>query len=263
MPVSSDSICLYDVEDGVATIRFNRPDKLNALNRELSQAIASHTRRAQEDDDVRVLVYTGEGDAFAAGADINRLQELETAYETYQFVQQRKEFWDTIADASKPTVARINGYALGAGLELCLACDLRIASMEASFGLPEVKLGILPGGGGTQRLPRLVGEGIAKELLMTGKTIDAKRAEKIGLVNRAVESDELDQAVDELTSTLTKRPPLAVQMIKHTVEEGLQVDLERGLTIERESFALLFSTEDRDEGVEAFLEKREPDFKGK
>lgn len=261
--MGSDEVLQYEVTDGVATLRFNRPDKLNALNAELSNAIFDKTRQALDNPDVRVLVYTGEGDAFAAGADINELEKLETAFDTYEFAQERREFWESIAQAPKPTVAQVNGMALGAGLEFCLVCDIRIASEEASFGLPEVKLGVLPGGGGTQRLPRVVGDSLAKEMIMTGDPIGAERAREAGIVSRVVPHDELEETVRELAGTLSNRAPLALKMIKKTIDQGTQVDLKSGLEMERDAFSLLFSTEDSQEGIQAFLEKRKPEFKGR
>ena len=214
-----------------------------------------------QDDAVQVLVVTGAGDeAFAARADIQWLHDrtmLATLESTVQRVLQ------TLEDLCKPSIAAVNGFALGGGCELALACDLRIASDRAGFGQPEVRLGIIPAGGGTQRLPRLVGVAKAKEMIFTGEIIDAAQAERIGLVNRVVPRDELMQSTFELAKTIMARGPLAVRLAKMSINAGIQYGPRAGSEVERLAQTVLFGTEDRLEGTEAFLAKRAPQFTGK
>jgi enoyl-CoA hydratase len=246
----------------VATITIDRPEKRNALNavvrRELVQALDS----MEMDDEVRVVVVTGAGDkAFVAGADIGEFAER-TPIQQRAAMEGRRVF-DVVATFPKPTIAAINGYALGGGCELALACDLRVAARSARFGQPEVNLGILPGGGGTQRLPRLVGSGRAMRLILTGELIDAETAERIGLVDEVVDDDTLRERAAALADRIAGHSPVALRLIKEAVRAAAEMPLTAGLAFERELFVTAFSSEDRTEGVAAFLEKRSPDFRGR
>jgi enoyl-CoA hydratase len=246
----------------VATITVDRPEKRNALNavvrRELVQALDS----MEMDDEVRVVVVTGAGDkAFVAGADIGEFADR-TPIQQRAAMEGRRVF-DVVAAFPKPIIAAINGYALGGGCELALACDLRIAARSARFGQPEVNLGILPGGGGTQRLPRLVGSGRAMRLILTGELIDAETAERIGLVDEVVDDDTLRERAAALAGRIAGHSPVALRLIKEAVRAAAEMPLTAGLAFERELFVTAFSSEDRTEGVAAFLEKRAPDFRGR
>jgi enoyl-CoA hydratase len=256
-------VLLVEKEDGIATISINRPKVLNALNDQVFRELKQVFEMMEDDDEVRVAVITGAGDkAFVAGADIGQmsthtfLQARDLAYQSYKAQQ-------VIAHFSKPTIAAVNGFAFGGGCEVAMCCDIRIASEKASFGQPEINLGIIPGGGGTQRLPRLVGMGIAKELVYTGKPIDAKRAYEIGLVNKVVPHEELMNEVKKMAKAIMAKSPVTLKFAKTAMDLGIETDLETGLLIERELFAECFATEDMQEGLNAFLEKRKPDFKGK
>ena len=212
--------------------------------------------------DVRVVILTGEGKFFAAGADINELAGIKTPFDAHQFLLQIKPTFSLIESIPQPVIAAVNGPALGGGCELSLACDLRIASENALFGQPEINLGIIPGAGGTQRLPRLIGLTKAKELLFRGKPIDAQEAYRVGLVNRVVPGDELLSCCEGLARELAAQPYVALIMTKRVVNEGRNVDLRSALAMEAHSFEFLCSTEDQKEGLRAFLEKRKPKFQG-
>jgi enoyl-CoA hydratase len=208
------------------------------------------------------VVVTGAGDkAFVAGADIGEFAER-TPIQQRAAMEGRRVF-DVVATFPKPTIAAINGYALGGGCELALACDLRVAARSARFGQPEVNLGILPGGGGTQRLPRLVGSGRAMRLILTGELIDAETAERIGLVDEVVDDDTLRERAAALADRIAGHSPVALRLIKEAVRAAAEMPLTAGLAFERELFVTAFSSEDRTEGVAAFLEKRSPDFRGR
>jgi len=254
---------IHQVEDRIARITINRPEKLNALSHltiiELDAAIDD----AADNQAVRVIVLTGAGDkAFVAGADIAEINTLcpVAAHETSRAGQLLMQ---KIHGLGKPVIAAINGYALGGGCELAMACTLRIAAQEAKLGLPEISLGIMPGFGGTQRLLRLVGPGAALELALTGTPIDANRAAQLGLVNSVVPASELAATVNKLATRLAASAPIAMQNIIRAINLGGESTLERGLEQEAQLFALCFSTEDMVEGTSAFLEKRKPEFKGK
>lgn len=256
-------VLLVEKEDGIATVTINRPKVLNALNDQVFSELKQAFEMMEPDDEVKVVVITGAGDkAFVAGADIAMmsthtfLQARELAYQGFKAQQ-------SIARFSKPTIAAINGFAFGGGCEIAMCCDIRIASEQASFGQAEMNLGIIPGGGGTQRLPRLVGMGIAKEMVFTGKPIDAKRAYEVGLVNRVVPHAELMNEVMKMAKTLMSKSSVTLKFAKTAMDLGIETDLETGLQIERELFAECFATEDMREGLNAFLEKRKPSFKGK
>jgi len=252
----------YEVTDHVATITLNRPEVRNAMNTALREAMLHHFTALSTSDDVRVIVVTGAGDrAFSAGADIREFVEAQTPT---RFREQRRrlEFRQVMERCPQPIIAAIRGVALGGGLELALACDIRIAADDASLGLTEVNLAIIPGGGGTQRLPRLVGRGKALEMILTGARIGAAEALRIGLVERVVPAEDLMKHTMELARELAGRAPLALRYAKEAVVKGLGMSLEDGLRLEGDLSTLLRTTEDRLEGARAFLEKRKPNWKG-
>ena len=253
---------LLERRERVAIITVNRPDKRNALNIKTREEGAALLEELRNDDSVGVVVFTGAGDkAFIAGADIGEFAGR-TAMMQRDVMTARSLFtaFDTFP---KPVIAMINGYCLGGGCELALACDIRIASETASFGQPEINLGIIPGGGGTQRLTRLVGEGKAMELILSGDIIDAKAAYEIGLVNHVFPADQLEAKTMELANRIASKSPIALSLAKEAVKLASHSHLDEGLRREVDLFALCFSTADKDEGVSAFLEKRKPVWKGK
>lgn len=253
---------LVERRERVALITINRPEKRNALNIKTREEGAALLEELREDQDIRVVVFTGAGDkAFIAGADIAEFKGR-TAI-TQREVMLGRSLFTAIDNFPKPVIAMINGYCLGGGCELALSCDLRIASDKASFGQPEINLGIIPGGGGTQRLTRLVGEGKAMELILTGDIIDAQTAYNIGLVNMVVPAADLEARTMEIANRISDKSPIALRMAKEAVKLASRSNLDEGLRREVDLFALCFSSEDKDEGVTAFLEKRKPDFKGK
>ena len=246
----------------VAIITINRPEKRNALNIKTREEGATALEELRGDDSVGVVVITGAGDkAFIAGADIAEFAGR-TAL-TQRAVMVGRSLFTAFDTFPKPIIAMINGYCLGGGCEVALACDIRIASENASFGQPEINLGIIPGGGGTQRLTRLVGEGRAMEMILTGEIIDAKTAFAIGLVNHVVPLDQLEAKTLEIANRIAEKGPVSVSLAKEAVKIASRSNLDEGLRREVDLFALCFSTEDKDEGVNAFLEKRKPAFKGK
>jgi len=261
MPESYETLRL-DRQGRVAIITINRPDKRNALNIKTREEGAALLDQLRDDDSIGVVVFTGAGDkAFVAGADIGEFAGR-TAI-TQRDVMTSRSLFTAIDTFPKPVIAMINGYCLGGGCELALACDIRIASQNASFGQPEINLGIIPGGGGTQRLTRLVGEGKAMELVLTGEIIDANTAFAIGLVNHVVPADQLQTKTLEIATRIAEKSPIALQLAKEAVKLASKSNLDEGLRREVDLFALCFSTEDKNEGVSAFLEKRKPAFKGK
>ena len=261
MPESFETLRL-DRQGRVAIITINRPDKRNALNIKTRQEGAALLDQLREDDSVGVVVFTGAGDkAFVAGADIGEFAGR-TAI-TQREVMTSRSLFTAIDTFPKPVIAMINGYCLGGGCELALACDIRIASENASFGQPEINLGIIPGGGGTQRLTRLVGEGKAMEMILTGEIIDARTAFSIRLVNQVVPADQLQAKTLEMANRIAEKSPVALQLAKEAVKLASKSNLDEGLRREVDLFALCFSTEDKNEGVSAFLEKRKPAFKGR
>ena len=254
---------IYEKKDNIGVLTINRPDKLNTLSNELTEELVQFLNEAEKDADLRALVITGAGEkAFVAGADINELivRDGIMGRDVSRF---RQDLFARIENLPIPVIAAVNGYALGGGLELALACNIRIASQKAQFGAPEVKLGIIPGDGGTQRLPRLVGLGRAMELVLTGDFIDAAEAYRIGLVNRVVPPEKLMEDVMELAKKIASRPPLAIKYAKEAVNRSQEGDTASGYALESYLHALACTTEDKAEGVAAFLEKRKGDFKGK
>ncbi|MGC9106312.1 MAG: enoyl-CoA hydratase/isomerase family protein [Thermoprotei archaeon] len=249
------------LEPPIAWVYLNRPERLNAINEKMVDELRQALTDLENNQDVRVIVITGTGKAFCAGADITQFTQL-NGYTAWKFAKKGRELMDFIERLSKPTIAMINGYALGGGLEIALACDIRIAAEEAQLGLPEINLGIYPGFGGTQRLVRVVGKGRAMELMLTGDRIPAKEAERIGLVNKVVPLSELEKATRELAMKLAKKPPVSIAIIKLMVNKGAEAAQDIGLEMESLGWGVVFSTEDQKEGVNAFLSKREPNFKG-
>lgn len=248
--------------DRVAVITINRPDKLNALNIQTRLELSDALDELREDDQVRVVIITGSGEkAFIAGADISEF-EGRTAIQQRGVMRSRNIF-TTAEEFPKPLIAMINGFCLGGGNELAMSCDLRIASEKARFGQPEINLGIIPGGGGTQRLPRLVGEGRAMQIILSGEMIDAAEAWRIGLVNQVHPADQLRAKTLELALRIAEKSPIALALAKTAVKAAARTNLREGLDLEIDLFSLCFSSDDMTEGVRAFLEKRRPDFKGR
>jgi enoyl-CoA hydratase len=253
----------YTATDGIATITLNRPKVLNALSRELIRELHQGIEQAEQDQEVRVLIITGAGEkAFAAGVDITELSQM-SPLDALHFSQAVQTLSTRIARLNKPVIAAVNGYALGAGCELVLSCDLVFASDRARFGQPEVNLGIIPGGGGTQRLPRLIGKHRAKELIYTGEMIDAQEAWRTGLINKIFPAAELMAEVRKFAEKIVSKGAVTLEMAKTAIEEGYDTPLETALALEARAFALCFATKDGMEGIHAFLEKRQPHFKGR
>jgi enoyl-CoA hydratase len=256
-------VVLYETRGPAAWITLNRPEKLNALNGPVLEGLLAAFDRAVADDEVKVVVVTGAGErAFSAGADI---REFVAPLVPVQFREQRRrvDFRQAMDRCSQPILAAINGFALGGGLELALACDIRIAAASAQLGLTEINLAIIPGGGGTQRLPRLVGRGKALEMILTGARIPADEALRIGLVERVVPTGEALKATTELARVIAAKAPVALRYAKEAVVKGLELPLADGLRLEGDLSTLLRTTEDRVEGAKAFLEKRAPRWTGK
>lgn len=254
---------IYEKKENIGVLTINRPQRMNAISNELTSELKKFLDEIENDDELRVLVITGAGDkAFVAGADINELVDRD-ALIGRRVSRQRQDIFSRIENLHVPAIAAINGYALGGGLELALACSIRVCSDKAQFGAPEVKLGIIPGDGGTQRLPRLVGLGRAMEMILTGDFIDAEEAYRIGLVNKIVPHEELMEKAMELAKKIASRPPLAVRYAKETVNRSLEGSTVSGFALESFLHALSCTTEDKKEGVSAFLEKRKGKFKGR
>lgn len=253
---------LVEIEEGIATLTLNRPKVLNALNDQVFNELAEAASTLAADPSVRVLIITGGKKVFAAGADIGQMASS-TAVDVTTSDRPSHRAFNIIENMPKPVIAAIAGYALGGGCELTLVADVRIAADNAQFGLPEIKLGILPGAGGTQRLPRLIGAGRAKELIFGGDFISAEEAWRIGLVNKIVPADQLFVEAKKMAKRFSDRGAVALRLAKASVNEGLRVDLEAGLQYEHKCFSLLFATEDQKEGMKAFLEKRPANFQGR
>lgn len=250
-------------EGNMATILINRPEALNALNSETLSDLKSAIQAVKCDDDVKVVIVTGSGDkAFVAGADIKEMENM-SPMEARNFLLFGQDVFNELGNLEKPTIAAINGFALGGGCELALACDIILASENAKLGLPEVSLGLHPGFGGTQRLPRLIGKAKAKELIFTGDMIDAHEALKIGLVNRVLPNDKLIEDAKNLANKIMSRGSIAIKLAKASINVGTETSLEKGLAYEAETASITFSTQDKKEGTKAFLEKRKPNFVGK
>jgi len=258
----SYELLTFEVADRIATITVNRPDKLNALNGATIQELGRAIDEARERNDVGGVILTGAGRAFVAGADIAELTSM-SAVTGKALAQRGQIVFRRFETSPKPTIAAVNGFALGGGCELAMACHLRLASDTAKFGQPEVKLGLVPGYGGTQRLPRLVGKGRALQLLLTGELIDAAEAYRIGLVNRVVPAAELLDVARALLHQMLANAPVALALCIEAVDRGLDASLEDATTLEATHFGLLAATDDMREGTSAFLGKRAPSFRGK
>jgi enoyl-CoA hydratase len=254
---------LVEKSDGIATVTVNRPKALNALNEETLGELLASFEGLEADPSIRAVILTGAGEkAFVAGADIAAMKDLD-AVAARDFALLGHKVMHAIEHLSKPVIAAVNGFALGGGCELALACDIRLAGDNARFGQPEVNLGVIPGFGGTQRLPRLIGKGRAKELLFTGDMIDAGEALRLGLVNRVVPPGELLGAARDLATKITGKGAFAVALCKEAVNNGLEMDIDKACRFEADHFALCFATADQKEGMGAFLEKRPANFSGR
>lgn len=251
---------LEERQDEVIVLRMNRPQVLNALSSDLMEELSQRLLALDDDNTVRVVVLTGNQRAFAAGADI---QELSGNSAVSMLDSKQVTRWEIIKGFSKPLIAAVNGWALGGGMELVMACDMVIAADNAQFGQPEIKIGVMPGAGGTQRLTRIVGKVRAMEIVLTGKTFSAEQALEMGLINQVVAREQVLSRALELARTIAQMPPVAVKLAKESVLTALDTPLEVGLTHERRLFSLLFATEDQKEGMQAFLEKRPAHFEGR
>jgi enoyl-CoA hydratase len=248
---------MVEVDGEVGLLKINRPDRLNALNSKTLDELAGALEDVSRDESVKVVVITGQGKAFVAGADIAEMSDMDPL-QARAFSRKGQAVLDKIEHLEKPVIAAVNGFALGGGCELALACDIRLASEEAKFGQPEVNLGVIPGFAGTQRLARLIGEGRAKEYIFTGETIDAQAALSYGLANKVVPAGQLMDEAMSLAEKITAKGPLAVSLAKTLIHKGLQVDLNSGTALETDAFALCFASGQAKEGMTAFLEKRKP-----
>lgn len=258
--VNEGTMCSYTVHDsGVAVMEISNPP-MNALSRPVLKDIRSTLSRALADKDVRVIVFTGAGKAFIAGADISELNDFETAQEGADFLIPGQEITNMLMNADKPIIAAINGFCLGGGMEMALGCHIRLADESATLGLPEIKLGIIPGYGGTQRTPRLIGKGRALELILSGNFLNGKQAQEYGLVNRAVPKGTVVEEAVKLATTMASKSRVAVQAALRAVQEGMAMDLHTAMKYEREQFGICYASQDKKEGVAAFTGKREPRF---
>jgi enoyl-CoA hydratase/carnithine racemase len=256
----ASALVLADTRGAVGLARLNRPEARNALSAELMEELAALCERWDEDDEIRCIVIAGSDDWFAAGADIKAMASR-TLVET--LTGQAARIWERLAAVRTPLVAAVSGFALGGGCELALACDLIVASETAEFGQPEILLGIIPGGGGTQRLSRVMGKQRAMELVLTGRRIDAEEARSLGIVNSVAPKKEWLEAALELAEVVARRPPLAVRFGKQAVLAADETPLSAGIAHERRLYELAMATEDRVEGMNAFIEKRKPEFRGR
>lgn len=258
-----DKTVLFDVREHIATITFNRPKAMNAMSFQVLDELAACMEAMRFDPHVRVVIITGAGNkAFSAGADLKERAAC-TPEQVKQYVFTIRRLFDDIEHFSKPVIAAVNGVALGGGTEIALASDIRIASETATMGLPETRLAVIPGAGGTQRLPRIVGRGKAKELIFTGRRINAAEALRIGLVNHVYPAEALMRETRKLAEEICQSGPIAVQQAKYAINSGLETDMATGLAIESNAYWICIPTEDRLEGLAAFREKRQPVFKGK
>ncbi len=258
---------LFEVRNQIAWITFNRPESMNAINRQMTREIIEVCRHAEEDSSIRLAIFTGAGErAFSAGMDLKERTEG-----SYSFIERRHQKLAAtiytqaraVAAMTKPTIAAIRGFCLGGGLEFALACDMRVAAEDAKLGLTEVRRGMIPGAGGTQRLARLVGTGKALEICMTGDSVSGIEAHRLGLVNAVVPTDAVLKSAEELAGRILKGAPVAVSFIKEAINKGIDLPLEAGLRLEADLSALVATTEDSKEGPRAFVEKRAPVWKGR
>ncbi len=255
---------LVEREDKIAVVTINRPQVRNALDVATVREIGAAVDELAADEGVRAIVFTGAGDrAFVAGADINELRAIESAAQAEEFARYGQAVFSRLEQLEKPVIMAINGFALGGGCELAMAGDIRLAADTAKLGQPEINLGIFPGYGGTQRLPRLVGKGAAKLMIMAGEMIDAQEALRLGLVDRVVPAADLLPTAKALAKTLAEKAPVALALAKKAIDQGLERSLADGLALEASLFGQVAATEDRREGTSAFLEKRKPSFRGR
>jgi len=254
---------IYEKSEGIATITLNRPEALNAFSKDVVEEIMLALQEVKKDEDVRVVVLTGAGEkAFSAGADIKAMAGM-TTLKARELSLMGERLCLAFENLEKPVIAALNGYALGGGLEVAMSCDIRIATENARMGQTEINIGLIPGWGGTQRLTRLIGRTKAKELVFTGRMIDAKTAEQLGIVNMVVSPDKFKETVRLFALELASKAPVAVRVAKTLINKGADISLDSALALEREGFGVVASTEDLKEGVSAFTEKRKPVFKGK
>ncbi|MEU3336949.1 enoyl-CoA hydratase/isomerase family protein [Streptomyces sp. NPDC002144] len=251
-----------ELRDHIAVLTLDRPKRLNAVGSETADRLTRALEGIRGNDDVRALVVTGAGRAFSAGADLGEIESFTSPGQFRAFVGRLTEAFALLEDFPKPSVAAVHGFAFGGGLELALACDLRVAERGTRLGLPEMKLGVLPGAGGTQRLPRLLPAAVAKQMILTGEPIDAERAWQLGLVNELAEPGGALAAAEKLAGGLTAGAPLALAAGKRLIDQGLAMSLETAIAYERETVSVLFCTEDRIEGLKAFRERRPGAFRG-
>ncbi len=261
--MGNDPILLTEEKNGVIRLTLNRPEVMNSLNFPLLNAIGDQIEAVKPRKDVRVLIITGAGDrAFCAGADLKERATL-SPEKVRQYILTIRNLFSAIEQLNKPVIAAVNGIALGGGTELALACDIRLVSQNATMGLTETRLAIIPGAGGTQRLPRIVGRGKAKELIFTGRRIPADEALAIGLANQVCEPDALLDATLEMAAMICEAGPVALEQAKYAINHGIETDIHTGLAIESNAYWICIPTEDRLEGLAAFSEKRKPVYKGK
>jgi enoyl-CoA hydratase len=254
---------LYEKKDRIGTITLNRPKSMNSLSSELLRELDHVLTEIDRDDDVKVVILTGSEKFFAAGADITEIGQIKTPVDAHRFLKMAQAVFNHIEDLEKPVIAAISGLALGGGCELTLACDLRIAADNSTFGQPEIKIGVIPGAGGTQRLPRIVGVTKAKELLYTGDFMDAQEAYRIGLLNKVVPAASLVEEARKMALKIARQPGFALKATKLSVNGGLNMDIKSAMAYEARCFEILFSTDDQKEGMNAFIEKRKPAFSDK
>ncbi|MGD0027589.1 MAG: enoyl-CoA hydratase-related protein [Candidatus Bathyarchaeia archaeon] len=256
-------LIIYEKSEGVATITLNRPEAMNAFSKEVVEEVLQALGDAKDDESIRVVILTGAGEkAFSAGADIKTMIGM-NALRARELSLMGEKLCLAFENFEKPVIAALNGYALGGGLEVAMACDLRIASENARMGQTEVNFGLIPGWGGTQRLTRLIGATKAKELVFTGRMIDAKTAEQLGILNMVIPADKFKETVMKFAMDLAAKPPVAIKVAKSLINKGADIGLDSALALEREGFSVVASTEDLQEGVKAFTEKRKPLFRGR
>jgi len=259
----SSDVLLKQENEGILTLTLNRPEVMNSLNFEMLHALKAAIEAVRFNTDIRVVIITGAGQkAFCAGADLKERATL-SPIQVKEFITTIRNLFTAIEELNKPVIAAVNGIALGGGTELALASDIRIASLNATMGLTETRLAIIPGAGGTQRLPRLVGKGKAKELIFMGKRIDAEESLRIGLVNQTCPQEELLAHAMSMAATICEAGPIAIAQAKYAINNGFETDLHTGLAIESNAYWVTIPTEDRLEGLAAFREKRKPKYKGK
>jgi enoyl-CoA hydratase len=254
---------IYEKTEGIATITLNRPEALNAFSKDVANEVLQALEDVRNDENMRVAILTGAGEkAFSAGADIKAMKGM-NALKARELSLMGERICNALENLEKPVIAAINGYALGGGLEVAMSCDIRIASENARMGQTEINIGLIPGWGGTQRLTRLIGATKAKELVYSGKIIDAKTAEQLGILNIVVPADKFKETVKQFAAELASKAPVALKVAKALINKGAEISLDAAIALEREGFGVVASTEDLQEGVAAFTEKRKPTFKGK